>query len=159
MASSLRSELNLEPELRIYSDENWNVSFYGVFRPIYEAAFDFATHLYGSDPDPADFGTGGAFPNNITAFQSGRGEDLFDPANGVGPGFLSQGGQLEGEFTIMNSDTGTLFDGKLVPAIGIDPVVFFGEGLPVEEVAETASTIPYELLVGIGDRVPRVVRE
>jgi alanine racemase len=34
-----------------------------------------------------------------------------------------------------------------------DPVVLWGEGMPVEEVAVWASTIPYELLCGITQRV------
>jgi alanine racemase len=57
----------------------------------------------------------------------------------------------------ISMDLVTIFVGDDPVEIG-DPVVLFGEGLPVEEVAETAGTIPYELLVGIGDRVPRVVR-
>jgi alanine racemase len=35
-----------------------------------------------------------------------------------------------------------------------DPVVLWGDGMPVEEVAVWASTIPYELLCGISQRVP-----
>jgi alanine racemase len=35
-----------------------------------------------------------------------------------------------------------------------DPVVLWGGGMPVEEVAVWASTIPYELLCGITQRVP-----
>ncbi len=35
-----------------------------------------------------------------------------------------------------------------------DPVVLWGSGMPVEEVAVWASTIPYELLCGITQRVP-----
>jgi alanine racemase len=38
------------------------------------------------------------------------------------------------------------------PALG-DPVVLWGEGLPVEEIAVWADTIPYELLCGISQRV------
>ncbi|MGF1562247.1 MAG: alanine racemase [Geminicoccaceae bacterium] len=38
-------------------------------------------------------------------------------------------------------------------AIG-DPVTLWGEGLPVEEVAEAAGTIAYELLCGVTQRVP-----
>ncbi|MDX1444430.1 MAG: alanine racemase [Gammaproteobacteria bacterium] len=34
-----------------------------------------------------------------------------------------------------------------------DPVVLWGEGLPVEEIAEAAGTIPYELLCGVTQRV------
>jgi len=40
-----------------------------------------------------------------------------------------------------------------------DDVVFFGEGLPVGEMAETAGTVPWEILCGVGPRVPRVVLE
>ena len=57
----------------------------------------------------------------------------------------------------ISMDFVTLFVGDDPVEIG-DPVVLFGDGLPVEEVAETAGTISYELLVGIGGRVPRVVR-
>jgi alanine racemase len=38
------------------------------------------------------------------------------------------------------------------PALG-DPVVLWGSGLPVEEIAVWADTIPYELLCGISQRV------
>ena len=38
------------------------------------------------------------------------------------------------------------------PVLG-DPVVLWGEGLPVEEIAVWADTIPYELLCGISQRV------
>lgn len=37
-----------------------------------------------------------------------------------------------------------------------DPVVLWGRGLPVEEVAEHAETISYELFCGVSGRVPRV---
>jgi alanine racemase len=43
-------------------------------------------------------------------------------------------------------------DLKEPPAIG-DPVILWGEGLPVEEVALWAGTIPYELLCGVSQRV------
>jgi alanine racemase len=38
------------------------------------------------------------------------------------------------------------------PKVG-DPVVLWGEGLPIEEVALWAETIPYTLLCGISQRV------
>jgi len=38
------------------------------------------------------------------------------------------------------------------PKLG-DPVILWGEGLPVEEIAVWANTIPYELLCGISQRV------
>ena len=43
------------------------------------------------------------------------------------------------------------------PAIG-DPVTLWGEGLPVEEIAVWADTIPYELLCGISQRVAVALR-
>jgi alanine racemase len=43
-------------------------------------------------------------------------------------------------------------DARRAPALG-DPVVLWGEGLPVEEIAVWADTIPYELLCGISQRV------
>ena len=36
-----------------------------------------------------------------------------------------------------------------------DPVILWGEGLPVERIAEQAGTISYELLCGVSARVPR----
>jgi len=68
-----------------------------------------------------------------------------------------------------------LIKGKLAPVVGIvamdmlmldvthipdvmegDEVIVFGEDLPVQEVAEWAETIPYEILTGISQRVKRV---
>jgi alanine racemase len=43
-------------------------------------------------------------------------------------------------------------DLRRTPVLG-DPVVLWGEGLPVEEIAVWADTIPYELLCGISQRV------
>ncbi len=48
-------------------------------------------------------------------------------------------------------------DLKRPPALG-DPVVLWGEGLPVEEIAVWADTIPYELLCGISQRVAVTLR-
>jgi alanine racemase len=39
-----------------------------------------------------------------------------------------------------------------IPKLG-DPVILWGDGLPVEEIAVWADTIPYELLCGISQRV------
>ncbi len=46
--------------------------------------------------------------------------------------------------------------GKLPDAKIDDDVVLWGEGLPVEEVAQHAGTIPYELFCGITKRVRRI---
>jgi alanine racemase len=43
------------------------------------------------------------------------------------------------------------------PKLG-DPVILWGEGLPVEEIAVWAGTIPYELLCGISQRVAVTLR-
>ena len=48
-------------------------------------------------------------------------------------------------------------DLKRAPSLG-DPVVLWGDGLPVEEIAVWADTIPYELLCGISQRVAVNVR-
>jgi alanine racemase len=37
-----------------------------------------------------------------------------------------------------------------------DEVILFGEGLPVDEVAEKLGTINYEVVCAVGKRVPRV---
>lgn len=76
--------------------------------------------------------------------------------------------------------TGTpvLVNGKRVPLVGRvsmdmitvdlrtqpearvgDPVVLWGEGLPVEEITESAGTISYDLLCRITRRVPVIVKE
>jgi alanine racemase len=64
----------------------------------------------------------------------------------------------------VSMDLVTLDVGELPVEIG-DPVVIFGESaaperdrLPVEEQAEAAGTIAYELLVRVGGRVPRVLQ-
>jgi len=114
-ASSMRNEINLEPEIRLYEGDDLEVSFYGVVRGIYEAVYDYRDNFYGGSPKNADFGTGGAYPGNQNAFLSGKGK-----------AFPGRGGITRGEATILNSDTGSLFTGELTPAIAIDPVVFFG---------------------------------
>ncbi|RME33406.1 MAG: alanine racemase [Gammaproteobacteria bacterium] len=50
-------------------------------------------------------------------------------------------------------------DLRAVPGAGVgSPVTLWGEGLPVEEVAECADTIPYELLCAVGRRARIHVR-
>jgi alanine racemase len=46
---------------------------------------------------------------------------------------------------------------RRIPQLG-DPVTLWGEGLPVEEIAVWADTIPYELLCGISQRVAVALR-
>jgi alanine racemase len=45
------------------------------------------------------------------------------------------------------------------PAAVGDEAIVFGEGLPIEDVAARAGTLPYELLTRVGARVPRVAIE
>jgi alanine racemase len=62
----------------------------------------------------------------------------------------------------VSMDLLTLDVGELPVEIG-DRVLLFGradsERLPVEQLAEAAGTIPYELLVRVGHRVPRVLED
>lgn len=39
-----------------------------------------------------------------------------------------------------------------------DVVILWGDGMPIEEVAEHAGTIPYELMCGVTARVPRIYK-
>jgi len=39
-----------------------------------------------------------------------------------------------------------------------DEVVLWGEGLPIDEIAEKSETISYELMCGITERVTRIVK-
>jgi alanine racemase len=48
-------------------------------------------------------------------------------------------------------------DLERLPAVG-DPVVLWGEGLPVEEIAIWAETVPYTLVCGINQRVAVTLR-
>jgi alanine racemase len=61
----------------------------------------------------------------------------------------------------VSMDLTTLDVGEAPVEIG-DPVLVFGEAdgerLRVEELAEAAGTIPYELLVRVGRRVPRTLQ-
>jgi alanine racemase len=46
-----------------------------------------------------------------------------------------------------------------LPGVGTgDPVVLWGEGVPVEEIARHAGTIPYELICGVSQRVQHELR-
>ena len=71
-----------------------------------------------------------------------------------------------------------LVNGQLAPVIGVvcmdmtmidvtdinevkegDEVIVFGNELPIEQLAEWADTIPYEIMTGISQRVKRVYFE
>ena len=42
------------------------------------------------------------------------------------------------------------------PDVGVgDEVVIFGPGNPIEDMADTAGTIPYEIVCAVSKRVPR----
>ena len=129
--SSWRTEINLETELRLFENDDWRIGLYSVVRPTFEAVYDIEDDLWGGDADGAAVGTGGAWPGNQNATRSGEGKN-----------FPGAGGRVNGEFTIINSDTGTFFTGDPTPAVAIDDVVFFGR--------VTAPWLP------IGSRQPRI---
>ena len=85
------------------------------------------------------------------------------------------GGYGDGFSRFIPSGTPVLVNGRRVPVAGRismdltavdlgpeatdaigDPVVFWGDDLPVEEIAEAAGTIPYQLLTGVTHREPAV---
>jgi alanine racemase len=87
-------------------------------------------------------------------------------------------GYADGLFRTLSNQQDMLVRGRRVPQIGRvcmdmcmidvtdlpeaqvgDEVTIFGDGLPVEEKAETIGTIPYELICAPSIRVPRVYRE
>jgi alanine racemase len=54
----------------------------------------------------------------------------------------------------------TMIDVTDIPGVKEgDEVIIFGEGLPVEQLASWAQTIPYEIMTGISQRVKRVYFE
>jgi alanine racemase len=85
-------------------------------------------------------------------------------------------GYGDGYPRFIERDTPVLINGKRYPIVGRvsmdmicvdlgadchadvgDDVVIWGESLPVEEIAQSASTIPYELICKVTGRVPRVM--
>ena len=87
-------------------------------------------------------------------------------------------GYADGYPRILSNGEGKMWvNGNLVPVIGNicmdmtilnitgtdilegDVVLVFGESLPVNELADWAKTIPYEILTGISQRVKRVYYE
>ena len=61
-------------------------------------------------------------------------------------------GRISMDTTVVRVSGGTLAPGDIVTFIGCDG----GIELPLEEVAEQAGTIPYEILTGLTRRLPRV---
>ena len=56
-------------------------------------------------------------------------------------------------------DRGESFARFLVVGEEGDEVIIFGQQLPVEQLAEWAGTIPYEIMTGVSQRVKRVYYE
>jgi len=113
--SSWRTEIDLETELHLFENDDWRVGLFSVIRPTFDAIYDVQPDLWGNDLKPARFGTANPAPDNANASRSGKGKN-----------FPGAGGWLEGEYTIINSDTGSYFTGELTPSVAIDDVVFFG---------------------------------
>jgi hypothetical protein len=137
--SSWRTELNLESSLHLYDAENLSVDFFSVIRPTYDAIYEIQGDLYGSELKEADFGTSPAYPDDPIAGAafgapsprsfaqtSGRGKGGEETCRAAGLRSDCLGARVSGEFTIVNSDTASFFDGELTPAVSIDNVVFFG---------------------------------
>jgi alanine racemase len=54
----------------------------------------------------------------------------------------------------------TMLDVTDIPGVKEgDDVIIFGKELPVQQVAEWAQTIPYEIMTGVSQRVKRVYFE
>jgi hypothetical protein len=143
--SSWRTELNLEAELRLYEGDDLRLGLYGVVRPIFESVYQIQHDLWGKRVDKAEFGTAPAYPDDpvagnqlppalggplfpLTTFADSSGNGRKLPCGAAFPPLPAEcaGGRVAGEFTIVNSDTGSLFTGELTPAVSIDSVVFFG---------------------------------
>ena len=86
-------------------------------------------------------------------------------------------GYADGYSRMLTGKAQVLIKGKRVPVVGAicmdqcmiditdvpdvnlgDEVILFGEGLPVEELADQLGTISYEILCMINKRVPRIYR-
>jgi hypothetical protein len=115
--SSWRSEINLESELRLFENDNWRIGLYSVLRQPYDSVYELQPNLWGNGTDRASVGTSPAFPDDVTGIATKSGD---------GKSFPGAGARLNGEFTVLNSDTSTFFTGEPVPAVAIDDVVFFG---------------------------------
>lgn len=97
------------------------------------------------------------------AWTAARPTRLAVAAVGYGDGYPRSAGS--GAPVLINGERAPLAGRVSMDMIGIDvtdlansaklgdPVVLWGEGLPVEEIAVWAGTIPYELLCGISQRV------
>ena len=137
--SSWRNELNLESSVHLYDSDDWRVDFYTVLRPTYDLIYEVQGDKWGAHVDVAEFGTSPAFPDDPVAGAglgvpaprsfaqiSGNGKGGEESCIAAGLSRNCVGARVSGEFTLINSDTASLFDGELTPAISIDNVVFFG---------------------------------
>ncbi len=153
--SSWRTELNLETSLHLYERGDFRADFYTVIRPTYDAIYEIQGDIYGEHVDRAAFGTSPAFPDDPIpgaglgvpaprSFAETSGNGKGGEETCLAAGFASDcvGARVNDEFTLINSDTGSLFGQRddpslpffspgadplvTVPAIAIDNVVFFG---------------------------------
>ncbi|HET9824987.1 MAG TPA: alanine racemase C-terminal domain-containing protein, partial [Chitinophagaceae bacterium] len=77
--------------------------------------------------------------------------------NGVGKMFVN--GQLAPVIGTVCMDM-TMIDVTDIPEVKEgDEVIVFGSDLPIQQIAEWADTIPYEIMTGISQRVKRVYFE
>lgn len=123
--SSWRTELNLEPSMHLFSNDDVSISFYGVFRPTYDAVYDVEGDTWGSDLKGGHFGAGAVFPPRTSILPPPQG--LTDPGKVInGDKYFGCRGGIGKETCYGNADAGSVFLGKLAPASIIDDTVFFG---------------------------------
>jgi len=81
--------------------------------------------------------------------------DGFDRRFSLGNGKILINGQLAPVIGSVCMDM-TMVDITGIEAREGDEAIIFGEGLPIQQIAQWANTIPYEMMTGISERVKRV---
>lgn len=109
---------------------------------------------------PISYGSDFVTPERMRVGTAAVGYGHGYPWSLSGKGFARIGGRRLPILGRVTMDT-TVFDLRPAPEARLgDPVTLFGgegpEAIRVDEVAALAGTIPYEILIGIGRRVPRV---
>jgi hypothetical protein len=122
--SSWRTELDVETDVKVFSDPDWQVAFFGVLRPSYDSVFWLEEDIWGdsaigASPSPQP-------PENQVLYDPvGFGADIAPIAIEGNP-FVRHGKCVRGEFCLGNGDVGSLFSNQREPALIIDDIVFYG---------------------------------
>ena len=145
--------------------------------------------LYGISPFPARFGAELGLQPAMQLEASLISAKKLPAGSSVGYGAtwraraetrlgIVAGGYGVGYSRFVSSGTPVLVNGRRVPVAGRismdltavdlgpeaddaigDPVIFWGDDLPVEEIAVAANTIPYQLVTGVTHREPAIYEE